>query len=54
MASRTFRLVDEECKYCEGECKKDGIPRDNVYQSLDNAKLFVYRECGMARVEEDL
>jgi hypothetical protein len=55
MIKRTFK-IKEECGGCEDEkdCQKINIPRDEIYQSLANAKLYVFTvNCGMKLVEEE-
>jgi hypothetical protein len=59
MANRTYKVKSETCVKC-GECQVSAINRDDVFQSLGNAKLYVYLEgkrhyCGggMQMVEEE-
>lgn len=56
MIKRTFKIINPECEKC-GICKFSGIDRDEVYQSLYDAKLYISvnnEECsGMIRVEEE-
>lgn len=51
MIKRTFKVINENCTNCElnKQCKNSGIERDEVYQSLANAKLYTFVQC-----EEDM
>ena len=44
---RTFKVVEEGCLDCvfKNECKITGISRNDVYQSLGNAKLYAFVDC---------
>lgn len=59
MVNRVFKVKSSACIEC-GECKINNIPRDEVFQSLGNAKLYVcldgkkdYCWGGMEMVEEE-
>lgn len=56
MANRLFYISEEEehcvaCTYVD-ECSRTAIDRDTVFQSLKDARLYVYRDCGMVLVKE--
>jgi len=54
MPQRTFKVVDDACEVChhKDECKITGISRDDVYQSLHNAKLYSFVTCADANIYE--
>jgi len=48
MSNRTFKVVDTDCDTCllRNECNKiTGISRDDIYQSLKDAKLYSFIDC---------
>lgn len=49
MNQRTFKIIDVQCLSCEsrGSCQVTNIDRDDVFQSLKDAKLYVFRICSM-------
>ena len=54
MTNRTFK-IKTACIQCSKSlyCQTYGISRDDIYQSLKDAKLYIYRSCGMREVVEE-
>lgn len=62
MVNRTFKIIDMDCLLCEhkDKCSIVNIPRDDIYQSLKDAKLYTLKNCqetgmnNLVEVKEEL